>query len=127
MVAMKLSVNLTNKGWCNYGKHRPNKSGFRSKKQRSPKQNPNNGLYASLWGLNPFHCLNRLYKRGVNMVCKLCGETVTDKQYLEILDIMTRNNYQQIIKEQVIHFKKSGWFAMNKNWYKTAGAISIIS
>ena len=47
----------------------------------------------------------------------LCGVVIAESDYLDILDIMKRNNETQIIKQQVIHFVKSGWFALNKNWY----------
>jgi hypothetical protein len=62
----------------------------------------------------------------MGMGLTICGEAVTDEQYTALLDIMTRNNYQQLIKEQVVHFKKAGWFAMNKSWYNTSGSISIL-
>ena len=52
------------------------------------------------------------------MSINLCGVVIAESDYLAILDIMKRNNETQIIKQQVIHFIKSGWFALNKDWYK---------
>ena len=47
----------------------------------------------------------------------LCGINIAESDYLAILEIMKRNNETQIIRQQVIHFIKSGWFALNKDWY----------
>ena len=54
------------------------------------------------------------------MSIKLCDVIIAESDYLAILDIMKRNNETQIIKQQVIHFVKSGWFALNKAWYNQA-------
>ena len=60
----------------------------------------------------------KISKRRIeNMSIKLCGVVIAESDYLAILDIMKRNNETQIIKQQVIHFVKSGWYALNKAWY----------
>ena len=48
---------------------------------------------------------------------KICNIEVSDTEYLSILDIAKRNNLKKVIPEQINHFKESGWFALNENWY----------